>query len=216
MALTFYYGSGSPYAWRVWLALEHKAIAYELKSMSFSAGDLKKPEFAALNPRHKVPTIVDDGLVLYESAAILEYLEERYSSGKTLFPGNVAQRAVIRRLVREADQYLTHSMERLLDQVLFTKQDQWDLTEIAAGRADLAKEIDLFERYLRGDWFGDGLSAADFTIYPMLALSLRMEKKKPDLGLTAAMPPKIGAWMKRMRALPIHDKTYPPHWKANP
>jgi len=183
--------------------------------MSFSAGDLKKPEFAALNPRHKVPTIVDDGLVLYESAAILEYLEERYSSGKTLFPGNVAQRAVIRRLVREADQYLTHSMERLLDQVLFTKQDQWDLTEIAAGRADLAKEIDLFERYLRGDWFGDGLSAADFTIYPMLALSLRMEKKKPDLGLTAAMPPKIGAWMKRMRALPFHDKTYPPHWKAN-
>jgi glutathione S-transferase len=216
MALTFYYGSGSPYAWRVWLALEHKAIAYELKTMSFSAGDLKKPEFAALNPRHKVPTIVDDGLVLYESAAILEYLEERYSSGKTLFPGNVAQRAVIRRLVREADQYLTHSMERLLDQVLFTKQDQWDLTEIAAGRADLAKEIDLFERYLRGDWFGDGLSAADFTIYPMLALSLRMEKKKPDLGLTAAMPPKIGAWMKRMRALPFHDKTYPPHWKANP
>ncbi|MFL6581972.1 MAG: glutathione S-transferase family protein [Burkholderiales bacterium] len=215
MALTFYYGSGSPYAWRVWLALEHKAIAYELKTMSFSAGDLKKPEFAALNPRHKVPTIVDDGLVLYESAAILEYLEERYSSGKTLFPGNVAQRAVIRRLVREADQYLTHSMERLLDQVLFTKQDQWDLTEIAAGRADLAKEIDLFERYLRGDWFGDGLSAADFTIYPMLALSLRMEKKKPDLGLTAAMPPKIGAWMKRMRALPFHDKTYPPHWKAN-
>lgn len=215
MALTFYYGSGSPYAWRVWLALEHKAIAYELKTMSFSAGDLKKPEFAALNPRHKVPTIVDDGLVLYESAAILEYLEERYSSGKTLFPGNVAQRAVIRRLVREADQYLTHSMERLLDQVLFTKQDQWDLTEIAAGRADLAKEIDLFERYLRGDWFGDGLSAADFTIYPMLALSLRMEKKKPDLGLTAAMPPKVGAWMKRMRALPFHDKTYPPHWKAN-
>jgi len=42
--LTFYYGSGSPYAWRVWLALEHKAIAYELKMISFSAGDLKKPE----------------------------------------------------------------------------------------------------------------------------------------------------------------------------
>src|SRR4051812_25321234 len=216
MALTFYYGSGSPYAWRVWLALEHKAIAYELKTISFSAGDLSKPEFAALNPRHKVPTIVDDGFVLYESAAILEYLEERYSTGKTLFPGSAAQRAVIRRLVREADQYLTHSMEGLLDQVLFKKQDQWDLTKMAEGRADFLKELDLFERYLRGDWFGDGLSAADFTIYPMLALCLRMEKKKPDLGLSGSMPPKIAAWMKRIQALPYHDKTYPPHWKAKP
>lgn len=216
MALSFYYGSGSPYAWRVWLALEHKAIAYQLKTVSFSAGDLSKPEFAALNPRHKVPTIVDDDFVLYESAAILEYLEERFPSGRTLFPGTVKQRAVIRRLVREADEYLTHSMERLLDQVLFTKQDQWDLKEIAAGRAELLKELDLFERYLRGDWFGDALSAADFAIYPMLALCLRMEKKKPDLGLTGSMPPKIGAWMQRIQALPYHDKTYPPHWKANP
>jgi glutathione S-transferase len=216
MAPTFYYGSGSPYAWRVWLALEHKAIAYQLKTMSFSAGDLSKPEYAALNPRQKVPTIVDDGFVMYESAAILEYLEERYLSGKTLFPGSVNQRAITRRLVREADEYLTHSMERLLDQVLFTKQDQWDLSEIAAGRSDLLKELDLFERYLRGNWFGDDLSAADFTIYPMLALCLRMEKKKPDLGLTESMPPKLGAWIMRMKALPYHEKTYPPHWKANP
>jgi hypothetical protein len=60
------------------------------------------------------------------------------------------------------------------------------------------------------------LSAADLTIYPMLALCLRMEKKKPDLGLTASIPPKISSWMKRMQALPYYDKTYPPHWKANP
>lgn len=64
MALTFYYGSGSPYAWRVWLALEHKAIAYDLKTISFSAGDLKKPEFLKINPRHKVPAITDDNLAL--------------------------------------------------------------------------------------------------------------------------------------------------------
>ena len=49
MALTLYYGSGSPYAWRVQLALECKAIAYERKVLSFSAGDTRKPEFIALN-----------------------------------------------------------------------------------------------------------------------------------------------------------------------
>src|SRR6185436_350541 len=66
MALTFYYGSGSPYAWRVWLALEHKGIAYELMTLSFSAGDLKKPEYLKVNPRHKVPAITDGELALYD------------------------------------------------------------------------------------------------------------------------------------------------------
>ena len=54
MALGFYYGAGSPYTWRVWLALEHKQIPHELKLMSFSDGDLKKPEFRAIT--HQSPT----------------------------------------------------------------------------------------------------------------------------------------------------------------
>ena len=71
MALTFYYGAGSQYAWRVWLALEHKGVPYERKVLSFSDGDLRKPEFLALNPRGRVPVIVDGGASLYESAAIV-------------------------------------------------------------------------------------------------------------------------------------------------
>jgi len=65
MAITLYYGSGSPYAWRVHLALEHKALPYERKILSFSAGDTRKPEFVALNPRHRVPTITDGDFTLY-------------------------------------------------------------------------------------------------------------------------------------------------------
>ena len=67
---TFYYGSGSPYAWKVWLALEHKQLEYDLKLLSFDRGETRAPEFRALNPRGKVPTLVDDGLVLWESSAI--------------------------------------------------------------------------------------------------------------------------------------------------
>ena len=78
MSLTFYYGSGSPFAWRVWLALEHKQIAYELKVLSFDRGDTRAPEFLAINPRGRVPTIVHDGFKLWESLAILEYLEESF------------------------------------------------------------------------------------------------------------------------------------------
>jgi glutathione S-transferase len=212
MALTFYYGSGSPYAWRVWLALEHKGIPYEQKVMSFASGELRKPEYAAINPRQKVPAIVDDQFSLYESAAILEYLDEKYPV-RTLFPGDVRQRALVRRMAAEADQYYAVAMEKLVEQVLFTPPEKWNADEIAQGRAGLAQELTLWETLMRGDYLAGDLSAADFTLYPLIALSLRMEKKKPDLDVRGMIGPNVTAWMKRVEALPYFQKTWPPHWK---
>jgi glutathione S-transferase len=93
--IAFYYGSGSPYAWRVWLALEQKRIPYELKLQSFSSGDLKTPEYLAINPRGRVPAIRDDGFALFESVAIMEYLDEAYDSGVPLYPGDAKRRATM-------------------------------------------------------------------------------------------------------------------------
>lgn len=215
MALTFYYGSGSPFAWRVWLALEFKAIAYEQKIMSFSSGDLKKPEFLALNPRHRVPTIVDDGFALYESVAIVEYLDERFASGPKLFPGDVRERARVRRLIQEADQYFLPAADPVLDQVMFSPKETWDDADIAEARAKFAKEITSWERYFEYDWLaGNNLSAADLTLYPMIAFILRLERKKPDIDIRGLIGPKFGAWMRKVEALPYLEKTIPPHWKA--
>ena len=113
MSVRFYYGSGSPYAWRVWLALEHKGIPYHRKTLSFDAGDLKTAEFGALNPRRRVPVLVDDDFALAESAAIVEYIEERWPSGPALFARDPRQRAIQRRMVREADDYLADLGQRL-------------------------------------------------------------------------------------------------------
>ncbi len=212
MALTFYYGSGSPYAWRVWLALEHKPIAYEVKILSFSAGDLRKPEFTAINPRQKVPAIVEDGFALYESVAIVEYLDEKYAGAK-LFPGDVRRRALARRLVQEADQYYAHAMEKLADEVLFTPQDKWNADEIAEGKLTLMREIARWETLFQGDYLAGELSAADFAMYPFVALSLRMDKKSPSLDLRDGIGPNVSSWMKRIEALPYFQKTWPPHWK---
>jgi glutathione S-transferase len=214
MALTFYYASGSPFAWRVWLALEHKQLAYEHKVMSFSAGDLKKPEFLAINPRHKVPAIVDDGFALYESQAILEYLEERHPARPSLFPGDLRQRALVRRIVQEADQYLIVAFDPLMDQIFFTSQDKWDLGAIEKAHAKLVEELRFWEAMPVADFLaGKEPSAADFAAYPHLALGLRLEKKKPDLDVRGALGPRLRAWMARVEALPFFQKTWPPHWK---
>ncbi len=213
--INFYYASGSPFAWRVWLALEHKSLPYELNSMSFSDGSLKTPEYLEINPRGKVPTIVDDGFSLYESATILEYLEDRYpDSGLPLFPGSLKDRARIRRLINEADLYLDQANRKILLPILFTKKEDWDEKAISSGREAVAAELGNFEKMFSGDYFAGDLSAADFAIYPMVALALRVELRKPDLDITSLIGPKMTAWMKRAESLPIFAKTYPPHWKA--
>jgi len=212
MPLTFYYASGSPYAWRVWFALEHKQLAYDLKTLSFSAGDLRTPEFLAINPRHRVPALVDDAFSLYESAAILEYLDEKYPGSK-LFPGDVQQRAIVRRLVREADEYFADAMDELLHEILFKPQEKWSAERIQHGRQRLADELAVWEGLLRGDFVAGPVSAADYTLYPMVALTLRCDKKKPDLALNSLLGPRLSAWMERVEALPYFSKTRPPHWK---
>ena len=65
---------------------------------------------------------------------------------------------------------------------------------------------------MRGDFLAGALSAADFTLYPMLAICLRCEVKKPALAMTSALPEKITTWIARMQALPYHAKTRPAHW----
>lgn len=214
MSLTFYYGSGSPFAWRVWLALEHKQIPYEMKAVSFSGGDLTKPEFLAINPRHRVPAIVDDGFALYESIAIVEYLEDRYSSGSPLMPANVQDRARTRRIMQESDWYLNTALRPLMEEIFFKAKEDWDGAKIERASKAVSEELKVWEQMEIGDFLvGGALSAADFTLYPILALALRLEKKKSDLGIRYMIGPKLSTWMRYMSELPIIHKTWPPHWK---
>jgi glutathione S-transferase len=216
MALTLYYGSGSPYAWRAQLALEHKALSYELKVLSFSAGDTRKPEFIALNPRHQVPTLVDGDFVLYESNAIAEYLDEAYPGrGAPLFPGDARVRAVARRLVLEVDNYLYKATDPLLDQAFWKKPEERDTQKIAEARKGVVDELVMFTDAMRGDYLAGPLSAADFALYPLVAFLYRAQKMKlPDLDADGMMTPKLRAWKARVEGLPFFEKTVPPHWKS--
>ncbi len=213
MALTFYYGSGSPYAWKVHLALEHKAIAYQRTVLSFDAGDTRKPEFVALNPRHQVPTIIDGGFVLYESNAIVEYLDEAYKdSGAPLFPGDARQRAIVRRMVCEVDSYVIPAVDKILDQA-FKKPEEVDAAKVEEGRKAVSEELALYTKGMRGDFVAGPLSAADFALYPYVAFLFRVEQKRlPKLGAAKLLTPELNAWKTRIEALSFLARTYPPHW----
>jgi glutathione S-transferase len=221
MAIVFHCGSGSPYAWRVWLALEHKGLAYELRMLSFDRGDMKQPAFLALNPRGQVPLIQDGDHVLYESAAIVEYLDDAYpGTGAPLFPSAPTPRSVARRIIREADEYLFGSIEDLLGQVLFVPQAKWNDDAIAEARGKLLEELPHWQRLASaatgsaGTFLAGAVGAVDFTVYPFFALAMRAQRRRPSLQIEAALGPQMMAWMRRVEALPYFDRTYPPHWRG--
>ena len=210
MALQFYCASGSPYAWRVWLALEHKGIAHDLEMLSFDAGDLETPAFTAINPRQRVPAIVDDGFAHYESGAILEYLDDRWSREPRLFSTDIHARALQRRMIQEADQYVAEAMGRVFNAV----GESGTPDQVAEAKKAMSEELARWEPAIAGDFLAGALSAVDFTLYPMLALVYRLaERRAPALIDGGLAGTKLGAWMQRMKTLPVVQKTWPPHWK---
>jgi glutathione S-transferase len=75
--LTLYFAPGSS-SFAVHIALQEIGVAFEARPMSFKGNDMRSPEYLALNPEGKVPTLVIDGRPLTEVAAILYYLAKRY------------------------------------------------------------------------------------------------------------------------------------------
>ncbi|HUL56261.1 MAG TPA: glutathione S-transferase family protein [Usitatibacter sp.] len=194
MALDFYHGHGSPYSWRVWLALEFKGVPYNLKVLSFSDNDTTKPEFVAINPRHTVPTIVDDGYALWESVAILEYLDERFPNAAKLYPGDAAARSRIRRLIREMEYYLVaDAIDKIVDELFWKKEGETPNLELVGQWRDKVRgELAYFAGELKGKFVaGDALTAADFVLYPCLGYCWRINVRRPDAGLGDVIPPAL-------------------------
>ena len=212
--ITFYYGSGSPYAWKVWLALEHKALPYEAKRMQFDNDDLKTDAFKAINPRGQVPALVDAGFAMYESGAMLEYLEDRYpSSGAALWPTDVQSCAVARRRTAEIMSHIDPLNHELYGLVFGATPPQAET--VATWKAKMAAELNMVETWLTQDYIGGAtLGAADFTLYPFVAILGRVDVRKPGHDMLALLPPKLKAWKARIEALSYFDKTLPPHWRG--
>jgi GST-like protein len=86
-----FYFNGSPNPSKVGLFLEEAGIPYKAIPVDTRKGDQFKPEIVALNPNAKVPIIVDDGVVIFDSNAILLYLGEK--TGKFMPPPGAQNRA---------------------------------------------------------------------------------------------------------------------------
>ena len=219
MAIELYWGSGSPFAWRVMLTLEVKGLAYESKLLEFSKGEHKTPAYLQLNPRGKVPTLKDGDFVVYESLAIMAYLDRKYPE-PAIFGKTPEETALIWQRVCECESYLVSAGDKVVRPMFFGKGlDQVEQIQQAAQtiREEL-KSLD--ERLARSTWLvGGQISAADISLFPLVQLFLRAASKDAaqpfNLGLLPLSQgfPNIARWVQRIEALPNYQRTYPPHWR---
>lgn len=219
MAIELYWGSGSPFAWRAMLALEAKRIPYTPKLIEFSKGEHKAQGFLAMNPRGKVPVMKDDGLVLYEALAILNYLEKKQPE-PALLGRTPSESGRIWRAISECLYYLETPAFSIILPIFFGGLAE-KAAEIKAATEAVHKELAGLEATLsRQPWLaGDMMSGADLWVYPLLMVLLRAAgnaaAKPLDLGLLPldARYPALETWRRRVEALPGYERTYPPHWK---
>jgi glutathione S-transferase len=219
MAIELYWGSGSPFAWRVMLTLEVKGLAYESKLLEFSKGEHKAPAYLVLNPRGKVPTLKDRDFVLYESLAIMSYLDRKYPD-PPLFGKTPEETGLIWRALAECESYVASAGDKVVRPIFFGKGlDR--VEEIEQAAQTLRRELKMIDERLAGShWLvGEEISAADIGLFPLVQLLLRAASKEAarpfHLGLLplAQTFPNVVSWIQRIEALPNYQRTYPPHWR---
>src|SRR4051812_32329671 len=110
MAIEVYWFSGSPYAWRVLLALEFKGLGYESKLLRMSEREHQSSAYLKLNPRGKVPVLRDNDYTLYESLAIMAYLDRKYPE-PPLFGTTPEESGIVWRVISEYVSYLDAAVE---------------------------------------------------------------------------------------------------------
>jgi glutathione S-transferase len=219
MALELYWVSGSPFSWRVMLTLELKRLPYESKLLEASKQEHKSPGYLKLNPRGKVPTLKDGDFVLYESLAIMAYLDRKHPE-PSIFGRTPQETGLVWRAISETDSYLFEPAFKVVTPLYFG-QGLEKTDEIQSAAATIRQELGRINAALSHSvWIaGSQISAADIALFPFIQTLLRAASKaaaKPlDLGFSPLDQtyPNLAAWVKRVEAIPGYEKTYPPHWK---
>ena len=219
MAIDVYWGSGSPYSWRVLLALEYKRLSYTSHLLQFSKQEHKSPQILALNFRGRVPILKDGDYVVFESLAVLYYLDLKYPE-PPIFGRTPEEAGVIMRVICEYQSYADEHLMKIV-RAFFNRDSNVPRDELAQSMHAVASEARSIEaRLAKSDWVvGETFSAADIVIFPALQMLLRALAKPEARELSArflplaANYPALERWIARVAALPGYDRTYPPHWR---
>ena len=201
--ITLYSGPLSLFSRKVEIALREKALPFERIMVPFSqtAGyEPRHPEVLALNPKRQVPILNDEGLVVYDSTIILEYLDEAYPQ-PSLYPKTPAERARCRLDELFADEILFMAVRPLMHRSEPPTADRnkrvAQETDALIAESELARHYcGLNERLSGRDFLGEALSVADIALFMTLLWGLRLG------GPSLADYSELAGWFGRLSGRP--------------
>ncbi|MBV9748711.1 MAG: glutathione S-transferase family protein [Acetobacteraceae bacterium] len=193
----------SSYAQKVKIALREKGVAFEVElPESFGTGRTDGP-FAAANPRTEVPVLIDGPARIFESAIIMEYIEERWPD-PPLLPREPEARAFARMTEEVCDtQY--EAVNWGFGEVLWFRRATGPLADTL--RAQAARQTKVLQEWLTGRlgeaiWFGGAAFGwADAAAAPMVNRSVHY-----GLGPPPGSP--LATWHERLRERPSAAATF--------
>ena len=209
MARPIVYGPAmSPYVWSVRLTLAEKGVAHELVSLGIS--EFRAEPHISRHPFGKVPAFEHDGFALYETQAILRYVDEAFASAP-LQPIELQPFARMNQIIGIVDAYLAPSLvggvlyPRIVAPLLGVPTDE---AKVAASLPQVKVCLGEIAR-LAGDQpflAGDAVSLADLMAIPPLCHFKRL----PEGAAQLAELPALAAWVQRMETRQSVQVTRPP------
>lgn len=193
--MRLYDNAFSPFARKVRLVLDHKGLAHEVVD-GLALPNRSKLE--AVNGRIEVPALDHDGLIVVGSSDIVAYLE-RISPERPVHPREHSRFVQARAWERCSDTFVDAILVDLSYWVWADRADTRPEAWVAAGRRDLDQVYAALERDLEGHDFVCGeLSIADIALFPHITGT-----KLLGVPYDADRFPRVHAWMRRLRAMPL-------------
>jgi glutathione S-transferase len=167
-------------------------VAYRRIDAGLQYGVVDTPEYRQMNPNGRIPTIDDDGFVLWESNAIVRYLAARHERDD-LLPREPGARADVERWMDWTTASLTIGMTPLFWQLIRTPSDKRDTRVLAQATLDAERCMRLLDQHLATR---DHLSASRFTVADIPAAAF--VQRWYSLPMTRPSLPALEAYRQRM------------------
>jgi glutathione S-transferase len=182
----------------LWAATE-LGLKYERIEAGMEHGVTKTPEYLKMNPNSLVPTIDDDGFVLWESHTIVRYLAAKHGAG-TLWPTDLKARADAERWMDWAFTY-QGAMRAVFWGLIRTPPEKRDLKAIEEGRKRSAELLAVPEAALAGRQYitGKTFTMGDIPLGCEVQRWMRVPIERPRF-------PNVEAWFERLRQRPAFVK----------
>lgn len=161
-SIEFIYMAASPPCRAVWMCIKELGIEVDMRHIDmYKRAEHTQPWFIKMNPQHTVPTINDDGFILWESRAILGYLVNKYGKDDRIYPNDPQKRAMVDRMLYFDIGTLYKSMVDYFQPILYSGSSG-DPQKANALKASL----DYLDQYLEEMEYaaGDQLTIADFAL----------------------------------------------------